>query len=106
MLLDLNMPGGGIESAREISTIYPYVKIAMRNHGIRLCLIKGEGATSLTAALRCVHGADEPMLGALSAPRAPIARHNRRKHRQLTTRTKSHPASTVQQVVIRKSHRI
>jgi hypothetical protein len=31
MLLDLNMPGGGIESAREISTICPYIPRSRHN---------------------------------------------------------------------------
>jgi len=75
MLLDLNMPEGGIESAREISALCPYVKTIiltscdgdehfseMNEAGVRICVVKGVSATSLVETLRRVHGVEEPLL--------------------------------------------
>ena len=74
MLLDLNMPEGGIESAREISALCPYVKTIVLTSceggehfseiseaGVRVYIMKGVSATSLVETLRRVHRADEPM---------------------------------------------
>src|SRR5262249_4684686 len=75
MLLDLNMPEGGIEAAREISALCPYVKTIVltscegdehfsevSDAGVRVYIMKGVSATSLVETLRRVHRADEPML--------------------------------------------
>jgi two-component system nitrate/nitrite response regulator NarL len=68
MLLDANMPVGGIEAAREISRTCPSVKTilltssaetehatAAREAGACICLMKGGSAAELMAILRCVH---------------------------------------------------
>jgi DNA-binding NarL/FixJ family response regulator len=75
MLLDLNMPEGGIEAAREISTLCPYVRTiiltgcegdehfaAISEAGVRVYIMKGVSAIALVETLRRVHRADEPML--------------------------------------------
>jgi|SRR6516162_3518074 DNA-binding NarL/FixJ family response regulator len=75
MLLDLNMPEGGIEAAREISALCPYVKTIVLTSceggehfseiseaGVRVYIMKGVSATSLVETLRRVHRADEPIL--------------------------------------------
>ena len=92
MLLDLNMPEGGIESAREISAICPYVKTVMltscdgeenlaaiNEAGVRLCIIKGVSAPALTEALRDVQRANEPML-------EEVCNHCRRRERSVEHR--------------------
>jgi two-component system nitrate/nitrite response regulator NarL len=75
MLLDLNMPEGGIESAREISAICPYVKTviltscdtqehlaAIEEAGARSQITKGVSGNALAESLRSVHRAHEPVL--------------------------------------------
>src|SRR5215471_8360868 len=75
MLLDLNMPEGGIESACAISELCPYVKTIVLTScegdehfaeiseaGVRVYIMKGVSAASLVETLRRVHRADEPML--------------------------------------------
>jgi len=65
MLLDLNMPEGGIESAREISALCPYVKTIiltscdgdehfseMNEAGVRICVVKGVSATDCATSAR------------------------------------------------------
>ena len=68
ILLDANMPVGGIEAAREISKCRPTVKtvvltssdtpehmIAASDAGARIYLTKGMSASELLATLRSVH---------------------------------------------------
>lgn len=75
MLLDLNMPDGGIHAAREIFALCPYVKIIIltscdgsehfaeiSDAGVRIFLMKGVSAASLLETLRNVHRTGEPML--------------------------------------------
>ncbi len=68
MLLDVNMPDGGIVAARKIATLSPSVKTVMltsyddsvdiaaaRTAGARKFIVKGTGGTELMATLRAVH---------------------------------------------------
>jgi len=80
MLLDINMPGGGINAARTIASAHPDTKIvfltnseseanvsAVMQLGARGYIVKGVGGSELVAILRLVHNGESyvtPSLGA------------------------------------------
>jgi two-component system, NarL family, nitrate/nitrite response regulator NarL len=68
LLLDISLPGGGIQAAREISRLFPYIKVIMltasenEEHvsgaleaGARGYILKGIGATELLRTVHAVH---------------------------------------------------
>ena len=80
MLLDINMPGGGINAARTIAIAHPQTKIvfltnseseanvsAVMQLGARGYIVKGVGGRELVEILRLVHNGESyvtPSLGA------------------------------------------
>jgi DNA-binding NarL/FixJ family response regulator len=110
MLLDLNMPEGGIESAREISTICPYVKTviltscdtaehldAIKEAGVRAYITKGVSGTALAEALQDVHRVYEPMLDEVCAycgRRQRLLHHNESERRQVIGKNAEATATT------------
>lgn len=80
MLLDINMPGGGINAARAIASTHPGTKIvfltnsdcqadvsAVMQLGARGYIVKGIGGNELVEILRLVHSGESyvtPSLGA------------------------------------------
>jgi two-component system, NarL family, nitrate/nitrite response regulator NarL len=81
ILLDLTMPGGGIEAARTITAAFPSIKIivlsasnddehvaAALESGARGYLVKGASAAELLQAIQSVH-AGEPYITPLIAAR-------------------------------------
>jgi two-component system, NarL family, nitrate/nitrite response regulator NarL len=68
LLLDISLPGGGIEAAQEISRLFPYIKVIMltasenEDHvsaaldaGARGYILKGIGASELIRTIHSVH---------------------------------------------------
>ncbi len=71
LLLDISLPGGGIEAAREISRLFPYIKVIMltasenEDHvsgaldaGARGYILKGIGAAELVRTIHSVHSGE------------------------------------------------
>ena len=80
ILLDISMPGGGIEAARRIGAAFPVVKIVMLtvsendddvcsalNAGARGYVLKGIGAKELVDVVRTVHAGGSYVSPALAA---------------------------------------